>query len=85
MLHHGKCGHLFKTYYLIHQWGWEYWFHRNEDLLFRGSICGSVFAKHHLVLSEISSYERLLLGIPHAFWVVARVVRQQNANPICAL
>ena len=78
MLDNGECGHLSKPCDLIHQWGKEYWFQRRDDLLFRGSVHGGVFSKQRLVLSELFSSKRLLLGVTHALWVVAWVVRRHK-------
>ena len=70
---------------MVHQWEQEYGFHLRDDLLFKRSVHGGIFAKHRLVLSELFSSERLFLGVPHALWVVDRFVRRQNANTVCTL
>ena len=67
-----------KTCEMIHQWGYEDWFHRRDDLLFQGSVHSGIFSKQRLVLLELFSSERLFLGAPHALWLVAWVVRQHK-------
>ena len=78
MLKHGKYGHLSEPCELIHQWGYEDWFHLRDNMIFQGSVHGSVFSKQRLILLELSSSERLLFGAPHALWVVSWVVRRHK-------
>ena len=47
-------------------------------MLFQVSVNSGVFSKQRLVLSELFSPERLLLGAPHNLWVVAWVVRRHT-------
>ena len=69
--------------YLVYQWGQEDWFHRREYLPFKISVNGGVFSKQRLILSELFTSERLVLGVFHGRQIIAGLCGSTNAKLVC--